>query len=66
MPVNADVSPFAFINHASWDIGLGRFLTRQLRHPTFRSVVLAGLREHEIGALPYLYRPLPIATLAKR
>jgi hypothetical protein len=55
-PIEPDSTPFAFINHASWNIGLARFISRQLSRPSFRSFVLANLRDNEIGSLPYLYR----------
>ena len=55
-PIEPDSTPFAFINHASWDIGLARFVSRQLSRRSFRSFVIANLRDNNIGALPFLYR----------
>jgi hypothetical protein len=55
-PIEPDSSPFAFINHASWDIGLARFISRQLSRRSFRSFVLANLRDNDVGSLPFLYR----------
>ena len=55
-PIDPNSTPFAFINHASWDIGLARFVSRQLSRRSFRSFVIANLRDNNIGALPFLYR----------
>jgi hypothetical protein len=55
-PLEPDSTPFAFINHASWNISLPRFISRQLSRRSFRSFVIANLRDNEIGSLPYLYR----------
>jgi hypothetical protein len=55
-PIDPQSTPFAFINHASWNMTLPRFISRQLSRPSFRSFVLANLRDNEIGSLPYLYR----------
>jgi hypothetical protein len=55
-PIDPHSTPFAFINHASWNMALARFISRQLSRPSFRSFVLANLRDNEIGSLPYLYR----------
>jgi hypothetical protein len=58
-PIDPHSTPFAFINHASWNMTLARFITRQLTRPSFRTFVLANLRDNDIGSLPYLYRHLP-------
>jgi hypothetical protein len=50
------IAASAFINHASWNMSLPRFISRQLSRRTFRSFVIANLRGNEIGSLPYLYR----------
>jgi hypothetical protein len=55
-PIDPDSSPFAFINHASWNMSLARFISRQFSRRSFRSFVIANLRDNEIGSLPYLYR----------
>jgi hypothetical protein len=55
-PIEPESTPFAFINHASWNMSLPRFISRQLSRRTFRSFVIANLRGNEIGSLPYLYR----------
>jgi hypothetical protein len=55
-PIDPNGTPFAFINHASWNMALARFISRQLSRPSFRSFVLANLRDNDIGSLPYLYR----------
>jgi hypothetical protein len=55
-PIDPHSSPFAFINHASWNMSLPRFISRQLARRSFRSFVLANLRENDVGSLPYLYR----------
>jgi hypothetical protein len=57
-PIDAHSTPFAFINHASWNMTLPRFIARQLSRPSFRTFVLANLRDNDIGSLPYLYRHL--------
>jgi hypothetical protein len=58
-PLKPDSTPFAFINHASWNLSVPRFIVRQLSHPSFRTYVIANLRANQIGTLPYLYRPIP-------
>jgi hypothetical protein len=55
-PIDPAGTPFAFINHASWNMTLARFISRQLSRPSFRSFVVANLRDNDIGSLPYLYR----------
>jgi hypothetical protein len=55
-PIEPDSTPFAFINHAGWNMSLPRFIARQLSRRSFRSFVIANLRDNEIGSLPYLYR----------
>jgi hypothetical protein len=55
-PIEPDGSPLAFINHASWNMSLARIISRQLSRRSFRSFVIANLRNNEIGSLPYLYR----------
>jgi hypothetical protein len=37
-------------------MALARFISRQLSRRSFRSFVIANLRDNEIGSLPYLYR----------
>jgi hypothetical protein len=56
VPIEPDSTPFAFINHASWNMSLARFISRQFSRRGFRSFVIANLRDNEIGSLPYLYR----------
>jgi hypothetical protein len=58
-PNDPDTTPFAFINHASWNMSVARFIARQLSRRSFRSFVIANLRANDIWALPYLYRPVP-------
>jgi hypothetical protein len=41
---------------------LPRFIARQLTRPSFRTFVLANLRDNDIGSLPYLYRHLDGAS----
>jgi hypothetical protein len=55
-PIEPDSTPFAFINHASWNMSLARFISQQLSRRSFRSFVIANLRDNEIGSLPFLYR----------
>ena len=55
-PIDPSSTPFAFINHASWNMALARFVSRQLSRRSFRSFVIANLRDNDIGSLPYLYR----------
>jgi hypothetical protein len=57
-PNDPGATPFAFINHASWNMGVARFIARQLSRRSFRSFVIANLRANEVWALPYLYRPV--------
>jgi hypothetical protein len=57
-PNDPGTTPFAFINHASWNMGAARFIARQLSRRSFRSFVIANLRANDIWALPYLYRPV--------
>ncbi|MFJ3793363.1 hypothetical protein [Kitasatospora sp. NPDC090091] len=47
---------YAFVNHARWDIGVPRFLLRQLARPGFRSFVLTNLLVNRTGSMPVLYR----------
>jgi hypothetical protein len=54
-PLDPDGAPFAFVNHASWNVGVGRFIAKQISRRSFRSFVIANLRDHGIGALPFLY-----------
>jgi hypothetical protein len=56
-PIEPDSTPFAFINHASWDMGMVRFAATQVFRPSFRSFVIANMRANEMSSLPYLYRP---------
>jgi hypothetical protein len=55
-PIDPDSTPFAFINHASWNMTLPRFISRQLARRSFRDFVLTNLRDNNIGSLPFLYR----------
>jgi hypothetical protein len=56
-PIEPDSSPFAFINHAGWDIGMARFAALQVVRRSFRSFVIANMRANEMSSLPYLYHP---------
>ena len=56
-PVDADNAPFTFVNHASWNVGLARFVARQMTRTTFRSFVIANLSANRMGSLPFLYHP---------
>lgn len=56
-PINPDETPFAFVNHASWNVGLARFVSRQMSRSSFRDFVIANLAANRIGSLPFLYRP---------
>jgi hypothetical protein len=57
LPLDPDETPFAFVNHASWNIGLARFVSRQMSRGSFRGFVLANLAANDIGSLPFLYHP---------
>lgn len=46
---------YAFVNHARWDVGLPRFLARQLAKPSFRSYVQTNLLVNRTGVMPVLY-----------
>lgn len=41
------------------DISFPAFFARQMSKRTFHNYVLGNLRANQIGALPYMYRPLP-------
>ena len=53
-PIQPDGAPLAFIRHVRWNMLLPRFISRHCR--SFRSFVIAKLRENDIGSIPYLYR----------
>lgn len=58
-------SEFVLVNHARWEIGPLRLALAQLSTPTFRSYVQANLRDHDLHAMPVLYRlvwPPPTPT----
>lgn len=57
LPLEPEKTPFAFVNHASWNIGLAKFVARQMSRGNFRSFVIANLAANSIGSLPFLYRP---------
>jgi hypothetical protein len=57
LPIEPDGTPFAFVNHASWNVSLARFVSRQMSRRSFRSFVIANLQANNIGSLPFLYRP---------
>ncbi len=54
-PLEPDSTPFAFINHASWNMSMVRFAALQVFRPSFRSFVIANMRANEMSSLPYLY-----------
>jgi hypothetical protein len=56
-PVEPDSTPFAFINHASWDMSMVRFAALQVLRRSFRSFVIANMRANGMSSLPYLYHP---------
>lgn len=49
-------APYAFVNHARWDMSLATLARRQFAKATFRTFVLANLRAHHVVAMPGLYR----------
>jgi hypothetical protein len=55
-PIDPHSTPFAFINHASWNMALPTFIPRQLSRRSFRTFVIANLRDSDIGSLPFLHR----------
>lgn len=61
-PVDPESSPFTFVNHASWNVGLARFVARQMSRTTFRSFVIANLSASRMGSLPLLYHPYVVPT----
>jgi hypothetical protein len=46
---------YAFVNHARWDYGLGRFMLRQFTKPSFRTYVQANLLVNRTGSMPVMY-----------
>jgi hypothetical protein len=56
VPLEGQESSYVAINHARWDIGLPRFLFRQLSKKSFRDYVLANMEANRVGAMPILYR----------
>lgn len=54
--VPLEPAPWAFVNHARWDCGLGTLARRQFAKASFRTFVLANLRAGGIVASPALYR----------
>jgi len=66
VPVEGERSDYLAINHARWDEGVPRFLSRQLLKKSFRTFVRANLEANQVGVMPVLYRlarpePLPAA-----
>jgi hypothetical protein len=57
LPIEPDSTPFSFVNHASWNLSLARFVSRQMTRGTFRDFVMANLSANSIGSLPFLYHP---------
>jgi hypothetical protein len=55
-PIDQPSTPFAFINHASWNMALPRFISRQLSRRSFRTSVIANLRDNDIGSLHFVFR----------
>lgn len=51
-PAAPESSPFTFVNYASWNIGLARFVARQMPRSAFRGFVIGNLSASRIGALP--------------
>jgi hypothetical protein len=56
VPLEEQESNYAAINHARWDVGLPRFLFRQLSKKSFRNYLLANMEANRVGAMPVLYR----------
>lgn len=56
VPLENEESDYLAINHARWEVGLPRFLFRQLSKKSFRDYVLANMEANRVGAMPILYR----------
>ncbi len=56
LPMEGEPSDYRFINHARWDVGLLRFLWRQMSRKSFRNYVLANLEANHVGSMPIMYR----------
>jgi hypothetical protein len=56
VPLEDQKSSYVAINHARWDVGLPRFLFRQLSKKSFRDYVLTNMEANRVGAMPILYR----------
>ncbi len=54
-PLEGEASDYVFVNHARWDMSLPRFVFTQFSKPSFRTEVLAKLREHGMVSMPVLY-----------
>lgn len=56
VPLSPEDADYHAINFARWDLGLPRFLTRQLPKKTFRTFVTANLAHNDVAAMPIMYR----------
>jgi hypothetical protein len=63
-PLAPETTPFAFINHSSWNLPLAQFIERLSRRREFLGFVLTNLHGDAFGALPVLYRTIPYQVLA--
>jgi hypothetical protein len=55
-PLEGQKSDYVLINHARWDQSLPVLVARQLPKKSFRSYMLANLTDHQLAAMPVLYR----------
>lgn len=56
VPLEGESSDYVAINNARWDVGLARFLLRQMPKKSFHDYVLANLDANGVGAMPIIYR----------
>jgi hypothetical protein len=56
LPLEGEKSDYVFINNARWDKGLVSFVLNQMTKRTFRTYMMANLKENRVSAMPILYR----------
>ncbi|WP_227377964.1 hypothetical protein [Haladaptatus halobius] len=56
VPLDNENADYIAINNARWDIGILRFLWRELTNKSLRSFVQTNLKANQVGAMPVLYR----------
>lgn len=56
VPLDGENADYVAINTARWDIGIVRFLWRELTNKTLRSSVQTNLTANQVGSMPVLYK----------